>query len=400
MRLLFVSAAARPHLYPLVPLAWACRAAGHEVRVASSPSLREAIVHTGLPAVVAGDDLRYHPADRDELVAAIYGQDGWPAGWAATPEVLSPARQAHLRRLARAMIDGAAAMVDDVVAHARSWRPQLIVHDAVSFAGPVAAAVLGVPAVRHLFGAAVVPRLELLAGGPQAWYASLFERFGVPATTTAALTVDPTPACLRTAEPARPCVEPRHVPYNGAGEVPRLPDGRRVCVTWGHTAGRALGGGAAEPYRAVLEALGERGLEAVVVTTPDQLVGLGPLPSGVIAAPSAPLHLVLPFCDLLVHQGGDGTTLTAAGLGVPQLAITRKPDAELAAGRIAAAGIGVHLRYQDLAADPAGVKVIGVAVAELLGDPAYRRAAERLRREIARRPPPAAFVPELEALAE
>ncbi|GAB3904599.1 hypothetical protein GCM10029964_098610 [Kibdelosporangium lantanae] len=53
MRVLFTTSAARPHLYPIVPLAWACRAAGHEVRVASGAKIADDIVHTGLPAVVS-----------------------------------------------------------------------------------------------------------------------------------------------------------------------------------------------------------------------------------------------------------------------------------------------------------------------------------------------------------
>ncbi|NED83271.1 glycosyl transferase, partial [Streptomyces sp. SID11233] len=43
MRFLFTTFAARPHLYPMVPLAWSALAAGHEVRIASTPSLLAAI---------------------------------------------------------------------------------------------------------------------------------------------------------------------------------------------------------------------------------------------------------------------------------------------------------------------------------------------------------------------
>jgi UDP:flavonoid glycosyltransferase YjiC (YdhE family) len=51
MRVLFTCQPALPHLYPLVPLAWACRSAGHEVRIASEAKIVEQIVHTGLHAV-------------------------------------------------------------------------------------------------------------------------------------------------------------------------------------------------------------------------------------------------------------------------------------------------------------------------------------------------------------
>ena len=51
MRVLVTSWGWRSHFYPLVPLAWALRSAGHEVLVASQPSMTEDIVGAGLPAV-------------------------------------------------------------------------------------------------------------------------------------------------------------------------------------------------------------------------------------------------------------------------------------------------------------------------------------------------------------
>jgi UDP:flavonoid glycosyltransferase YjiC (YdhE family) len=114
---------------------------------------------------------------------------------------------------------------------------------------------------------------------------------------------------------------------------------------------------------------------------------------------SVPLNLIMPHVDVLVHQGGDGTTLAAATAGVPQLAITRKPDAETPASRIAASGAGLWLRYQELRTDPHSGDVIRDAVRTLLTDPAYRAAAHRLRAENENQPPPADVVPRLAELA-
>uniref|UniRef100_J1RV42 Protein IroB n=1 Tax=Streptomyces auratus AGR0001 TaxID=1160718 RepID=J1RV42_9ACTN len=52
MRLLFTTWAWPSHLYALVTQAWACRAAGHEVLVASQPALAAEIGRCGLPAAV------------------------------------------------------------------------------------------------------------------------------------------------------------------------------------------------------------------------------------------------------------------------------------------------------------------------------------------------------------
>ena len=69
MRVLFTTGPIPTHLNLLVPTAWALRTAGHEVCVASSPDLREAIKDAGLPAVTVG-----RPADvprRVQLMASL-----------------------------------------------------------------------------------------------------------------------------------------------------------------------------------------------------------------------------------------------------------------------------------------------------------------------------------------
>jgi glycosyltransferase len=402
MRVLFTSSAARPHLFPVVPLAWACRAAGHEVRVASAAKIADDIVHTGLPAVVAGG-AAVHPAKgRAEFIASIYSQEPWPHEWPVNMHLLNDRQREHLERLGNAMIAGAQAMAGDLVAFAQWWRPDIVVYEAVSYAGAVTAAVLGVPGVRLLFGSASLPRLELCDGRPLAAYSRLFEQFGVKVTTTAAMTVDPTPPSMRLADADPPWKNMRYLPYNGSGDVPRWLTGARdrprVCITWGHTMARALGGAAAGPYRQAIDTIASLDVDIVVVASGEQLVQLGELPRSVRTSEATPLHLVLPHCDLIVHQGGDGTTLTAASQGIPQLAITRKPDAEVPAGRIASTGAGVHFRYQELRHNHQRWELVRTAAEKLLADQAYRDAATTLRAEIERQPTPAQVVPVLEAL--
>ena len=60
MRVLLTTFAHNTHFYNLVPLAWALRTAGHEVRVASQPDLTEAITAAGLTAVPVGTDHVIH----------------------------------------------------------------------------------------------------------------------------------------------------------------------------------------------------------------------------------------------------------------------------------------------------------------------------------------------------
>jgi UDP:flavonoid glycosyltransferase YjiC (YdhE family) len=408
MRVLFTALGGRPHLYPLVPLAWAFRAAGHEVRFATAPRLIDDVVHIGLPAVAVGGSPNVTRAERDDLVAAMYDQDPWPPGFAGDLGLLDDAQLALLHRLGRYQVAASDSIADDLVAFARHWRPDLVCYDAATCAGAVTTAVLGVPGVRHQFGSDSYPRLELRAptDQPLPEYVKLFERFGVPVSTTEAVIVEPTPPSMRLAEES-PRLDMRYLPFNGPGSVPAwLPDwlrgsaGRpRVCVTWGYTGPGSLGAAAADPYRGAIEALSALDASVLVLTTAEQLEQLGALPDRAVGAGWVPLQLVVGHCDLLVHQGGDGTTLTGACFAVPQLAITAKPDAETAAARIAANHAGIHLPYQRLRGDPASQETIKAAAGELLTDPAYRDAARTLRAEIHRQPPPAEIVGALAGLA-
>jgi len=396
MRVLFTAVAGRPHLYPLVPLAWACRTAGHEVRFASSRSGTEAIIEAGLPAVLVGTGPRLTSAERADLVGDVYSQPAWPADWAIAVRRLDDRQRALLARLGRYLVSAAEAMVDDLITFARQWRPDILVHDAITYAGPVAAELLGIPAVRHNFGSASLPRLELGDDGPLPEYVRLFGRFGLAPVLDATAVVEPTPPSLRFPVEVQPCHDVRYIPYNGPGLSPPWLEPRRqrprICLTWGHTSPDSAGDAAAGPYRIALDALAATDVDLIVVSTAEQLSLLGEVPPNVRTAASVPLHFVVEHCDAIVQQGGDGTTLTAAAAGLPQLVITNKPDSEIAAGRLVSAGSGIHLHHQRLRETPGAAETIRLAMDRLLHDPPFRDAATRLRAEIERQPPPSEVV--------
>lgn len=408
MRVLFTPHAARQHLYPLVPLAWACRAAGHEVRIATAPALAADAGTTGLPVVEVGKDTPPPAVTEPGLTAQFHEHPRFPADWPLAVHLLTGEQCTMLESLGRNCARAAAALVDDLVIFARQWRPDVIVHDVAGFAGAAAAAVLGVPAVRHLTGYGLRP-LEYRVPGPGLLpaYAELFDRFGVPAPEVPVLTLDPSPPSLRIPVPS-PWREIRFLPFNGPGKLSARLSGwlnasRRplVCVTWGHGVARtvlALGSAALHPFRDAIDAVAGLDVDVIVVSTAAQIAKLGDLPPAVRTAPSLPLGLVLPFCDLLVHQAGDGTTLTAAACGVPQLTVTSKPDQALTSDRLATVGAAIHLRYRELQSDPARQEVIRSAAEKMLTDGAYRQDAERLRAEIESQPTPAELVPVLAGL--
>jgi len=412
MRILFTTYAARPHLYPLVPTAWAAVAAGHDVRLASTPALADAVERTGLPSVTVGEDIDADAWYRRGIFVPRSAYPGEPedAAWIRVTDQLA------LKQFAIAD-----AMAGGLVAYAERWRPDVIVHDPVSFAGPVAAQVLGVPSVGHLYGMARHLRLEITdrtGTEPHPGFLELFDRFGVAPRVDPTLWIDPCPPSLRW--PGQREIERRQIrylPYNGPGAEPdplgtaaaeeaaaspspsvSAPAGRlRVCVTWGTSQQKKMGPGVIELFGRIARAVAALDVEVLLTTgavDAEQLRHLGPLPANVRQVGWIPLNMLLADCSAIVHTGGTGVMMTAAALGIPQLGITKIPEGRFNVERLAAVGAGLQLDQ-----DAAGDAEVRKAVDALLTEPAYRAAAGALRRDVEAQPAPATAIPAVEALA-
>jgi UDP:flavonoid glycosyltransferase YjiC (YdhE family) len=381
MRVLLTTFASTSHAFPMVPLAWALCAAGHEVRVACGPGVADAVTSAGLTAAVVDDTVD---------TRAIWAGGAAPAGgtdW----------RDGERERAARALdmfVAAADAATTPLLDLARRWSPRLIVFEPRAYAGPVVGELLGVPAVRHLYGVDYT-----LRRAPEEWpaLARLWERHGLARPEPHGVaSVDPCPPRLQVSGvPAR--IGVRYVPYNGPATEPWPPTPRaarpRVCVTWGTSFARYAGHLATAA--AAVAGIAALGVDVTVAVAPGQRELLGGLPAGADVVEGLALHLLLPHCDAVVHQGGAGTTMTAAACGVPQLVVPALGDRYLNAERVAAAGAGLSVPEQE--AEPAA---LGAAALRLLRDPSLRTGARRLRNEITRQPPPSAAVAALVQLAE
>ncbi|MFE9383029.1 nucleotide disphospho-sugar-binding domain-containing protein [Streptomyces sp. NPDC007025] len=390
MRVLFTTWAWPSHLYALVPLAWACRSAGHEVLVVSQPELLPLIERTGLPGAAVGKDV--------DGVGMVRGYV-LPSEDDPTADRRAP-RAGKGPRALRMFTAHADSMVAGTAETARRWRADVVVSEPTALAGPLAAAAAGIPAVRLLYGADLMARARPLL--PEA-LAPLAERVGVdPAgyDPFGAVTIDPCPPGFQAPDPAgHPRLPMRYVPFNGPGTPPDpplpppAPGIRRAVVTWGHTMARLdpalfLAGHAARALAAL------PGTETVLAVTAAQRPLLGEVPDGVRVVTDAPLHTVLAGADLVVAHGGAGTVLTGLRAGLPLLLVPQLPDHAGHAARVLAAGAG-----EVLTRDEAGAEGLRDAAAGLL-DPvrgAERRAAARaLRDGMLAQPAPASLVGELE----
>jgi UDP:flavonoid glycosyltransferase YjiC (YdhE family) len=410
VRVLFVPHNWASHYFPMVPLAWAFRSAGHEVRVAGQSSITDAIVRSGMPEVSVGGSQQAREkvaAVRQKLLTgtARKMRGGQPLDISAVPkEKRRNLVQAGFELHARVTEDIAA----DLVAFVRAWKPDLMIADPVVFAAPIAAAAAGVPLVRHLWGPDLLRQQSLFPGQGAAgddgireqWPApllALFDKFGVAVRSDFAVgTVDPCPASMQVQGLANR-IPVRYVPYNGPGEMPRWLLGEsarpRVCVSW--SAGATYQAGPDSfPAAAVCSALAALDVEAIVaVKKADRERVAAAVPDARIVE-ELPLSLLLPTCRAAVNQGSAGTMLTAAACGVPQVVIPSIADQPLNATLIAGTGAGISIPGPQ-----ASEEAIAAAVADVVSGDAPRLAAARLRDEILAQPSPAEVAEKLTALA-
>ncbi len=167
MRALFVSTPGLGHLFPMVPLAWALRSAGHEVMVATSGQGLTA-ARSGLPVVDVAPGF-----DRRTMMARLQRDD--PA-LAARLRRLRGRRLTDLREAAEFAACTSMPLVDRTVTLARRWRPDLVVQSQLQGAGLVAAGVLDLPLIDHGFGLA---RTYGMAALHRVHMGEAFTRYGI-----------------------------------------------------------------------------------------------------------------------------------------------------------------------------------------------------------------------------
>lgn len=399
MRVLFTSTPGTSHLWLMVPTAWALCAAGHDVAVASRPNLAAAITSAGLTALSIGPELDPIAGMRATLPPGTTQTQMWDTLAKSVGKFAvsaSTVRRLVVMATARHYAELGRSVADELIGVARSWCPDLLIHELSDYAGPLAAAALGIPAVRHRWAADCFAGafddearrvLRTVPGRPS----------GVPAgLPPPAMIIDPGPPDLHLPD-APPGTPMRFIPFNGAAAAPawtlRPPQRTRVCVSLGTV---ALALGSAPALRAVLSALDGLDVETIVAINGRDRDLVDPVLPGMRVAEMVPLHLFLPSCALLVHQGGAGSTLTASALGIPQLVLPQHVDQFDNAARIAAAGAGHAVSAPEAQYDSSALRPL---LSDLLESPAIAKAARRLAESNQALATPADLVPALTALA-
>jgi UDP:flavonoid glycosyltransferase YjiC (YdhE family) len=363
VRVLFTFVGGRGHFEPLAPIARAAMAAGHEVAFASG-SLLPMVRAAGFAAFFVAPE-RPPPPRRP-----LQGVD----------------MESELRILREKIFGGAArARVPSVVELCAQWRPDVLVCDEADLGSMVAAERLGLPyakVVENASGSLVTP--EVVESALDAL------RSESGATARSPLVLSPFPPSLRAVPLPDGAVSLR--PWLGAWAPPDWLTGVSGAVFF--TLGTVFNVEAGDLYTRVLAALRELGRD-VIATVGEELdpAELGPQPPHVHAARFVPMAAALPHCAVVVSHGGSGSLVAALAHGLPSVLLPMGADQPGNAERCAELGLARVLEV--LTATPADVRA---AVEAVLGDPSYRRAAERVRDEIAALPGPDHAVERLEAL--
>ena len=370
MRILITTSPGVGHILPLVSMAWALRAAGHDVLFAA-PSNPDKVASAGLPAV--------NPAPGFDF-GAVFTE------FIAAEQARRPsADDDGLEFVTKLFAAVSAPSVDEIVRLATDWKPDLIIGGPLEGAGGIAAALLDVPAVVHGIGPGQDPALT--AGVAQRMTED-YQRFGVDPRPAAAF-LDISPPSLRA--PGVTGIPLRYVPFNSGGVLePWLTTPRtrpRITVTLGTVV--PLMGGVGALAR-LAGAAGEVDAEFVLALGGADPAPLGALPANARVVDWVPLNALLAASDAVVHHGGAGTVMTAFAAGIPQLVLPQGADQFFNAELIARSGAGEALGAADL--DVA-------RLTDLLTDNSKRSAATKIVDELAGQPSPADVVSELVALA-
>ena len=387
MRVLCTCLPGHGHFNPMLALAQGLSRTGHEVAFATAEDFCPHIEKAGFAAFPAGmalarqmEEARRRYPEQDALLAMERFEQFVPRMLAG---VAAPARAA------------------DLVPLVEKWKPDLLVHDETEFAGPLAAAVAGIPWADQSVGILRPLGMARLAGET---LAPLCREHGVDVGPFGGLFrylyLDVAPPSLQSEEigqiaVAHPVQNATIDPGAEGDRLPDwirdLPDDRPVVYV---SLGTVFNARARDVFAAVLDALRPEPVTAILTVGHDNdPAAFGPQPDHIHVERFIPQSLLLPYCDAVVNQGGTAI-LPILGHGLPLLLLPQGANQFHNAEACLAAGVGRRLLPGEVSPD-----AVRREVRALLDDRRLRDGARRVQEELAAMPGPERGVALLEQLA-
>lgn len=366
VRILFSAAPGFGHVLPFASLVRAAVAQGHEVGLLTSADLGDAIA--------------------TELPGARHLAAG-PGGWELVTETERRSGRNPLVLDIPADLAGflfgdvrVELAVEESVAVAREWGPDVIFADDYDCVGPLVAAVVGVPWCQLAVGTGVIP--EQAAAMESAVARHYADRGLAPRPALAY--VDRCPDALQApdweARASRLALRPEAHSRPGATWSSPPRDGRpRVLVTFGTVFNHP------DLLRGALAGIDTATLD-VVATVGDAAAELPADGDGVRYVGFEPLGSLLEDVSVVVSVGGAGTVLGALARGIPMVLAPQGADQPTNADRAERAGAAMVVD---------SITKIGDGIADVLADSGYRENARAVAKQIADMPSAEAVLAEI-----
>jgi glycosyltransferase len=444
MRIAFVIWPAPAHLYPLVPLAWALKAAGHEVVVASHPAIAEEAASMGLTPVSVCDadamgplmgPARPYVEERKDLARITAALDLGPDDpdrehWNVLTQYYVPSMWDFLPY--RGNADDPMPAMDGLVDFFRTWEPDLVLWDPCMPGAAVAARASGAAHARWWTTPDVfcrsMDRVNEANSRPGAQTVDnpiaetvrpMADRYGVEVDTELLVgqwSVNPQPRVVGPEVSAR-TLSMRWIPHSKQQPMPEWiyprPERPRVAISLGLSERTFMEDGWTH-IPALLEAVSVLDIEVVATFNDMQLSAVDKIPDNVRVLEFVPLNQLLPTCDLLIHHGGMGTVMPAIANGMRQIVvdfvgheISATPGSGERMGRsryslgpalsryVTDSGAGLVMNVSE--PDPLEMRE---QIQRVLTEPSFQEASDRLRTDWLSTPSPSEFVPILERLTD
>lgn len=355
MRILFTCRPAYGHLFPLLPLANAAKAAGHDVVFGTGETFVPKVRDLGFEVHRAGIGI-------GEAEAEAKKRHGEDAGFMDVGITM------FAELLPRSLLEDLTPLLPEL-------RPDLVVYEMSDVGAGIAARRAGIPTVAVVIGRSMPPELMAVAAErlrPLWGTLPSDALFGDACVDVWPDSVrDPGTAAVPTVFRMRP------TPYDPDVPLPPLPEDGFAYLTLG-----TVVYGATDVLRGAIRALAKLDVDVLVALGPGDPSLLGDLPERVRVAGFVPQAEVLKHAGLVVHHGGTGTVLASLAAGLPQLILPQGADQFANAETLSALGAA-----KALVGDAIRIPAIETAARELLTDPKPRDIARIIAAEIAEMPP-------------
>nr|AXL05458.1 hypothetical protein [uncultured bacterium] len=282
--------------------------------------------------------------------------------------------------------------LDALMAFVEDWRPDIVIGGMLAYGAPLLAARLGVPYVRQAWD---IHDPKLFDAGAAYQLREELAELGLDGLPEPDLLIDIVPPSLRTPE-SKPAQMMRWIPGNSQCRLEPWMYTKGADIRIGVTVGTGVADYNQYDFvQGIVKNVATLNVEVAAAVPEAAVPVLRERLDENVRVGWVPLDILLPTCDVLVHQSGGSTMMTALSAGVPQVLTPH-------AGQLRPADMARRLvevgTARMIPAEQATTEMIAKNCQEIIANPSYAAAAAGLAEEIAALPLPAEVASRIEGL--